>query len=349
MNHKKFKYFYTVTATNFITLPEEKQVRKLGEFFDILRVIEKEIHIIFSRKMLPVPIDGQMTDMPIIQIQISSGEPLDDIFDRLKFEYSIDEEDSSYEITKENLRYFRIENKIGTDAYGKCMTLHSVPASLPSAWIHSIFSACNRVDIYITPIVQDKAIKIMDSKSKILYEGATKSKRILDEFTKVDAIKTALQKSQTSLFHVTVNCIVIGPTMREMKKAVKDFRKNASIVGGKFTATISKQSAMMNHGWGAKLTMDIGSTAILYAFVSADMLEVPNGVVLGINVNTGAPVIYDPAKRTNYNFAIIGKSGSGKSFTVKILLKRLIENTLTVFVLSLIRWVNTIELPHIWD
>ncbi|QLH07095.1 VirB4 family type IV secretion system protein [Nitrosopumilus ureiphilus] len=324
MNLKRFKYFYTVTATNFITLPEEKQVRKLGEFFDILRVIEKEIHIIFSRKMLPVPIEGVITDMPIIQIQMSSQEPLDDIFDRLKFEYSIDEEHASYEISKEHLRHFRIPNKTGPDAYGKCMTLYSVPSSLPSAWIHSIFSACSRIDIYITPITQDKAIKIMDSKSKMLYELATRSKKILEECQKVDAIKTALQKSQTSLFHVAVNCTIIGPTMREMKKAVKDFRKNASIAGGRFTSTPSKQAAMIN-GWGARLSMDIGSTAILYAFVSADMLEVPNGVVLGINVNTGAPVIYDPAKRTNYNFAIIGKSGSGKSFTVKILLKRLIE------------------------
>ncbi len=322
--NKRFKYFYTVTATNFITLPEEKQVRKLGEFFDILRVIEKRIHIIFSRKMLPVPIEGVITDMPIIQIQISSQEPLDDIFDRLKFEYSIDEEHTSYEISKEHLRHFRIPNKIGPDAYGKCMTLYSVPASLPSAWIHSIFSACDTVDIYITPITQDKAIKIMDSKSKMLYELAGKSPKTLEEYKKVDAIKTALQKSQTSLFHVTVNCTLVGPTMRGLKKAAKDFRNNASITGGKFTSTPSKQAAMID-GWGARLSMDIGSTAILYAFVSADMLEVPNGVVLGINVNTGAPVIYDPAKRTNYNFAIIGKSGSGKSFTVKILLKRLIE------------------------
>ena len=87
MKNKLKKYHYTITPTNFVTLPDEKQRKKLGEFFDILRVIEQEIHIIFSRKMLPVPIEGKMTDMPIIQIQISSKEPLDDVFDRLKFEY----------------------------------------------------------------------------------------------------------------------------------------------------------------------------------------------------------------------------------------------------------------------
>ncbi len=40
-------------------------------------------------------------------------------------------------------------------------------------------------------------------------------------------------------------------------------------------------------------------------------------------LQTFRQVIFDIAKRTNYNIAVIGKSGSGKSFTVKILLNRL--------------------------
>ncbi|MEM0367406.1 MAG: ATP-binding protein, partial [Candidatus Nitrosocaldus sp.] len=60
-------------------------------------------------------------------------------------------------------------------------------------------------------------------------------------------------------------------------------------------------------------------------FVSSDMLEVPNGIMLGINLNTDAPVIYDYSLRNNYNVIILASSGSGKSMTAKIMLNRLLE------------------------
>jgi type IV secretory pathway VirB4 component len=53
------------------------------------------------------------------------------------------------------------------------------------------------------------------------------------------------------------------------------------------------------------------------------MIEVPNGVVLGLNVRTGAPIIYDYTLRENYNILVLASSGAGKSVTAKTLLKRL--------------------------
>ena len=93
--------------------------------------------------------------------------------------------------------------------------------------------------------------------------------------------------------------------------------------GSSFAAVSAKQAAMLIEGYGKKITPDRGRCSILYSFVSDDMLEMPNGIPLGINMISKGPVIFDIGKRTNYNIAVIGKSGSGKSFTVKILLNRL--------------------------
>ena len=46
---------------------------------------------------------------------------------------------------------------------------------------------------------------------------------------------------------------------------------------------------MLVEGWGKTLTFDLGSTSCLYSMISGDMLEVPNGLVLGINTDSGAP------------------------------------------------------------
>ncbi|MDH3204321.1 MAG: ATP-binding protein, partial [Nitrosopumilus sp.] len=53
------------------------------------------------------------------------------------------------------------------------------------------------------------------------------------------------------------------------------------------------------------------------------MLELPNGIPVGRNIITKGPVIFDILKRTNLNVGIIGTSGSGKSFTAKLLVYRL--------------------------
>jgi len=74
---------------------------------------------------------------------------------------------------------------------------------------------------------------------------------------------------------------------------------------------------------GKRLYMDTGTLGVFYPFVSADLIETPCGIFLGVNRLTGAPVIYDPWLRMNYNILIVGKSGSGKSFLSKMLLSRL--------------------------
>jgi type IV secretory pathway VirB4 component len=93
---------------------------------------------------------------------------------------------------------------------------------------------------------------------------------------------------------------------------------------------------MLESGVGKQLYFELGSSSIFYPFVSADMIEVPNGVALGVNLNTYAPVIYDYTQRDNYNILLLATSGAGKSVTAKTILARLIKKypTSHVFVID---------------
>ncbi|WP_316505401.1 helicase HerA domain-containing protein [Nitrosopumilus sp.] len=54
-------------------------------------------------------------------------------------------------------------------------------------------------------------------------------------------------------------------------------------------------------------------------------IEITDAFEIGYDMDIQGPIIFDIGKRTNYNIAVIRKSGSGKSFTVKILFNRLLK------------------------
>jgi len=60
-----------------------------------------------------------------------------------------------------------------------------------------------------------------------------------------------------------------------------------------------------------------------YPLISEDLLD-EDGFFLGFS-DSGSPVLFNSYMRNNYNILILGETGSGKSMTAKILLKRMKE------------------------
>ena len=72
-----------------------------------------------------------------------------------------------------------------------------------------------------------------------------------------------------------------------------------------------------------KYTDSITASWALYPLISEDLLD-EDGIFVGFS-DSGSPVLLNPYMRNNYNIIILGETGSGKSMTAKILLKRMKE------------------------
>ena len=331
-----FPYSYSIIPTNFINLSEESQIQRLGQFFDILNVIDDKIKITMSRRIIPITVEGQIQNMPVMQVHVESHVPLADTLEQNRLEYISGVIPPQFRILKEHfsmLEIVEVESKdndevtlvTGEKLYSKTFTMDSIPATLPYAWITKIFGICSQIQMWINPLDKDEAITRMVRFKNIIYDDA-KNNRITSElYKRADDAENSIRKDSTRLYEVIVNCTVVGDTRKSLKENVKTFKKHLKRYGGHFSAVSAKQAAMLLEGFGKKITFDRGSCAILYSFASADMLEIPDGIPLGINMDSKGPIIFDIGKRTNYNIAVIGKSGSGKSFTVKILLNRLLK------------------------
>ena len=318
-----FEYFYTVDPSNFHSLPEDKQKQKIGEFLDLLRSLEYPIRITFTRKAVPLMIDGKSDTRQVLQVLIASKEPLTGVFDTLMYEYTMDDVHTRIEFTKERLGSLEYP-----DGHVKCMTLYNVPTQLRWAWVHNIFSMCNQIDVWVDPLEKDQSVNILRRKRSMLMKRAMTDKVAATEYAWAESVDDQMNRDIGKMYRVGMNVMLYGKTLKELRMAVKEFKKHMRITGGQFDATVSRQGSMYYGKWVNYITVDQSFMSILYPFVSAEMIEMPNGVLLGYNMDSNGPAIYDIMRRTNGNVTIIGTTGSGKSFTAKIFVKRLIERVL---------------------
>ena len=74
-NQANFDHFYSITPTNFMILSDDKQFRKLGDFFQLLRILQKQVMITLTRTPIMVPYKGKETRMDVLQVYLDSTEP----------------------------------------------------------------------------------------------------------------------------------------------------------------------------------------------------------------------------------------------------------------------------------
>ena len=322
-----YSHHYTVTPTNFLILPEAKQQRRLNEFFELLRMLQGRTVITLGRVPLTVRYGGTDTRMEVLEVQVGTVDPLEDTLERLGFSYTIDEPHLQPRLTAEGVRDFQcvLGGQSGRTVWGRAYTIYGAPSILPPAWLHGVFSTFHRLQVHLTPVRPEDALRKMETR-ELLYSGVRTSKAdIQKKLQDIRTLKQDIELGNTSVFTFVLNGFVFASSRGELLRRHRTVRRNASAMNVRLTTSYGMQRRLVSGQAGASWLGSISSMHILYPFASSDMLEVPNGIPLGRNADTRGPVIYDADQRKNHNIFTAGTTGSGKSFTNKIILKRFLE------------------------
>ena len=318
-----YRHSYSITPTNFQRLPESKQRRRLGEFFELLRMLQGAAAITMERVPITIRYGGSGRKMEVMQVMLDSAEPLEDTLERLGFSYTIDEPRTPTVVTSERARDFGCTIN-GTCLLGRAYTIYGAPAVLPPAWIHGVFGTFHRLQTHIKSIRPDDALRKMENR-ELLYSGTRTGRAdIQKKLRDIKTLKQEIELGNTSVFAFVINGFVFASSRRELSDMHRAVQRNVSAMNVRVTSSYGMQGHMVQ-GAGASWLGAVGSMHILYPFASSDMLEAPNGIPLGTNADTRGPVIYDVDQRKNHNIFTAGTTGSGKSFTNKIILKRFLE------------------------
>lgn len=193
--------------------------------------------------------------------------------------------------------------------------------------------------VYINPISEtssqndlNKTIVELQSERYVAHDrGDINRESVLaTKQAEAEALRDQIAAGYNKLFDATIICTLFSYSKDQLDKYSELLAMEASknLIGLKTSWALQEEGFKSNLPLNSnkitrKHTFDRGSMATVFPFVSSDAGH-EIGVPIGINKQTGLPLIFDnfSTSLTNYNMIIFGKTGSGKSVTIKTIMAR---------------------------
>lgn len=321
------KFTYEIQPTNFDSLPDEKQETLLIRFASLLNTAGK-ITMTLAREHVDFRGQRFYTNKTYIS---SPEQQLDDYLVSLGFKFHSVDAAPILEILSENTRNIIAKythdgpDSPPTGRFGRVFVLTGLRPAMSPAWINSLLQHCHLVVVRIKKIESDQAVSMAQKYKSTIEAAAAKKPSLTPRLQRATAVYQALQAQRTALFYTNVTCSILANSTKELDAQSKSFIKSMKAAEVRFDVVPFLQRDAALGTWRKDLILELGSLAIAYPFVSSDLLEVKGGILLGQNVITKAPVVYDYRLRDNSNVWLLAASGSGKSVTAKVILKRMTE------------------------
>jgi len=222
------------------------------------------------------------------------------------------------------------------------LTVTNYPLEVSSAWGYNLFNmrGC-RTTLNFRQVEKSQAEKTIDKaiiEMKTQMENSRKSSYQIERSTQLETITDLLyqiKRGNEAVYDCNFHLIVEKNEAKEVKAKLKEEGFVYSEMFGRQmdvfrSANISRMEACDQYSRGIPTT----TVAAVFPFIS-DMLQDERGICIGQN---SYPVFIDFFKRNdvrvNSNMIIIGKSGSGKSFSTKSILSHLAADNTKIFILD---------------
>ena len=210
----------------------------------------------------------------------------------------------------------------------------SYPRFLTDGWFTPIVNLPRVFDasIFIHPIDSEQALrnfqrKVAEVQSQISErqeKGLVRDPMLDTAFQDLENLRDQLQQASERLFDIGLYITIYGNSKEELDKIEADIRGilDARLI---YTKPALFQQA---EGFRSTLPLAIDQLAVnsklnssplssIFPFVSFDLTS-DHGILYGINRHNASLILFDRFSLENYNSVVFAKSGSGKSYAVKL-------------------------------
>ncbi len=210
----------------------------------------------------------------------------------------------------------------------------SYPRFLSDSWFTPIVNLTRVLDaaIFIHPIETEAALrnfqrKVAEIQSQIAEreaKGLVRDPMLDTGYQDLEQLRDNLQQAQERLFDVGLYLTIYGDSKEELDKIEADVR---GILDSRLIYT---KPALFQQEQGFRSTLPLATDELavnqklnssplssIFPFVSFDLTS-NSGILYGINRHNASLILFDRFSLENYNSVVFAKSGSGKSYAVKL-------------------------------
>ncbi len=197
--------------------------------------------------------------------------------------------------------------------------------------------------IHITPYSVDSTIKLLENEIKkqktdlyaLEISGKLIPQALIQQHQDTMALLNLVQEGTEKMFDMSLYLDVKAFTKEELEKSAKQVMSTMNSImiipkipalemlkAVKSTLPIAKDEL--------KITRNITSSAAAacFPFAITSLEQHTSGILIGFNEINSIPIIIDPFELSNPNILVLGTSGGGKSFGIKLFIMReLMEGT----------------------
>ncbi|MBQ9276658.1 MAG: DUF87 domain-containing protein [Clostridia bacterium] len=231
-----------------------------------------------------------------------------------------------------------------------CFTIRNYPLAVGNAWGFQLFNTEDtKIVMNLEPFEKEKAVKMIDRSLQELLSQSDQSFRassIIDRQTHINTLVqllALLKNDNENLYKVNIHIQLYNRSKDSKKNLKKRLLRVLSEQGFELSDDFCNQNRALismnpsENDVMAEFQRSIHSNSIaaVFPFVLSSIME-KGGVTIG--QSKGFPVIVDffarNDERVNSNMVIMGKSGSGKSYSTKTLLTHLATENCKIFILD---------------
>lgn len=210
----------------------------------------------------------------------------------------------------------------------------SYPRYLSESWFSPIVNMPRVFDvgIFVHPVDTGVALrsfqrKVAEIQSQIMdreSKGLVRDPMLDTAYRDLEDLRDQLQQAQERLFDVGLYITIYGSSKEELDKIETDIR---GILDSRLIYT-KPALFQQEQGFRSTLPLALDELAVtsklnssplssIFPFVSFDLTS-DRGILYGINRHNASLILFDRFSLENYNSVVFAKSGSGKSYAIKL-------------------------------